>query len=96
MLKRRNASQPTNQPCAGSVFRNPENDFAGRLIEAEGLKGLTLGGAQVSEKHANFIVNTGSATAADIEALILLVQQKIEVAHGVRLQPEVHIVGEVA
>jgi UDP-N-acetylmuramate dehydrogenase len=96
LLKRRNASQPTNQPCAGSVFRNPENDFAGRLIEAEGLKGLTLGGAQVSEKHANFIVNTGSATAADIEALILLVQQKIEVAHGVRLQPEVHIVGEIA
>jgi UDP-N-acetylmuramate dehydrogenase len=96
LLKKRNTSQPTNQPCAGSVFRNPENDFAGRLIEAEGLKGLTLGGAQVSEKHANFIVNTGSATAADIEALILLVQQKIEVAHGVRLQPEVHIVGEVA
>ena len=96
LLKRRNATQPTNQPCAGSVFRNPENDFAGRLIEAEGLKGLTVGGAQVSEKHANFIVNTGSATAADIEALILLVQQKIEVAHGVRLQPEVHIVGEVA
>jgi len=96
LLKRRNATQPTNQPCAGSVFRNPENDFAGRLIETEGLKGLTVGGAQVSEKHANFIVNTGSATAADIEALILLVQQKIEVAHGVRLQPEVHIVGEVA
>lgn len=96
LLKRRNTSQPTNQPCAGSVFRNPENDFAGRLIEAEGLKGLTVGGAQVSEKHANFIVNTGSATAADIEALILLIQQKIAVAHGVRLQPEVHIVGEVA
>ena len=96
LLKRRNATQPTNQPCAGSVFRNPENDFAGRLIETEGLQGLTVGGAQVSEKHANFIVNTGSATAADIEALILLVQQKIEVAHGVRLQPEVHIVGEVA
>ncbi len=96
LLKRRNATQPTNQPCAGSVFRNPENDFAGRLIETEGLKGLTVGGAQVSEKHANFIVNTGSATAADIEALILLVQQKIVVAHGVRLQPEVHIVGEVA
>ncbi|NQY27144.1 MAG: UDP-N-acetylmuramate dehydrogenase [Piscirickettsiaceae bacterium] len=96
LLKRRNASQPTNQPCAGSVFRNPENNFAGRLIESSGLKGLTVGGAQVSEKHANFIVNDGTATAADIEALILLVQQKIEVAHGVSLQAEVHIVGEVA
>lgn len=94
LLKRRNETQPTNQPCAGSVFRNPANDFAGRLIETEGLKGLSIGGAQVSEKHANFIVNTGEATAADIEALILLVQQKVELAHGVRLQPEVHIVGE--
>jgi UDP-N-acetylmuramate dehydrogenase len=95
LLKRRNETQPTNQPCAGSVFRNPANDFAGRLIETEGLKGLSIGGAQVSEKHANFIVNTGEATAADIEALILLVQQKVELAHGVRLQPEVHIVGEL-
>lgn len=94
LLKRRNETQPTNQPCAGSVFRNPENDFAGRLIETEGLKGLRIGGAQVSEKHANFIVNTGDATAADIEALIELVQQKIEQAHGLRLQPEVHIIGE--
>ena len=96
LLKRRNTTQPTNQPCAGSVFRNPENDFAGRLIESNGLKGLTVGGAQVSEKHANFIVNDGTATAADIEALIHLVQQKIEVAEGITLQPEVHIVGEVA
>lgn len=96
LLKRRNTTQPTNQPCAGSVFRNPENDFAGRLIESNGLKGLTVGGAQVSEKHANFIVNDGTATAADIESLIHLVQQKIEVAEGVTLQPEVHIVGEVA
>lgn len=96
LLKRRNISQPTNQPCAGSVFRNPENDFAGRLIESSGLKSLSVGGAHVSNKHANFIVNDGSATAADIESLILLVQQKIEMAHGVKLQPEVHIVGESA
>ena len=96
LLKRRNNSQPTNQPCAGSVFRNPENDFAGRLIEISGLKDLSIGGAHVSNKHANFIVNDGSATAADIEALILLIQQKIELAHGVKLQPEVHIVGESA
>ncbi len=95
LLRKRNASQPTNQPCAGSVFRNPENDFAGRLIEQQGLKGLSVGGAEVSEKHANFIVNTGTATAADIETLIELVQQKVEHAYGIRLQPEVHIVGEV-
>ncbi len=95
LLKRRNMTQPTNQPCAGSVFRNPENDFAGRLIESMGLKGLSMGGASVSAKHANFIVNDGTATAADIEALIVLVQQKVEQEHGVRLQAEVHIVGEV-
>lgn len=96
LLKHRNNSQPTNQPCAGSVFRNPENDFSGRLIESMGLKGLAIGGASVSEKHANFIVNNGTATATDIEALILLLQQKVEHKHGVKLQTEVHIVGEVA
>lgn len=96
LLKRRNSTQPTNQPCAGSVFRNPENDFSGRLIEEMGLKGLTIGGASVSKKHANFIVNDGTATAADIEALIFLLQQKIEQEYGVKLQPEVHIVGEAA
>lgn len=96
LLKRRNVSQPTNQPCAGSVFRNPEGDFSGRLIETCGLKGLRVGGASVSEKHANFIVNDGTAMASDIEALILLVQQKIQQEQGVTLIPEVHIVGEVA
>ncbi|MFT7235144.1 MAG: UDP-N-acetylmuramate dehydrogenase [Methylophagaceae bacterium] len=94
LLKRRNETQPTNQPCAGSVFRNPGNDFAGRLIELSGLKGLSIGGAAISEKHANFIVNTGDATADDIESLILLIQQKIALEHGVELQAEVHIVGE--
>lgn len=96
LLRKRNASQPTNQPCAGSVFRNPEGDFAGRLIETSGLKGLSVGGAKVSTKHANFIVNDSEATAADIENLILLVQQKIEQIHGVKLTPEVHIIGESA
>jgi len=96
LLKRRNVSQPTNQPCAGSVFRNPDGDFSGRLIESGGFKGLTIGGASVSEKHANFIVNDGTATAADIEALIQLVQQKVEQTHGIKLTPEVHIIGEVA
>ncbi len=96
LLKRRNVSQPTNQPCAGSVFRNPEGDFSGRLIEACGLKGLKVGGASVSEKHANFIVNEGTATAADIEELISVVQQKVEQMQGVKLVREVHIIGEVA
>lgn len=94
LLKRRNETQPTNQPCAGSVFRNPDGDFAGRLIESAGLKGLTIGGAAVSEKHANFIVNTGNASAADIETLIQQVQQKVAAHHQVTLQPEVHIIGE--
>ncbi|SFK31214.1 UDP-N-acetylmuramate dehydrogenase [Methylophaga sulfidovorans] len=94
LLKKRNNSQPTNQPCAGSVFRNPPGDFSGRLIEISGLKGLTIGGASVSDKHANFIVNNGEATAADIEALIFEVQQRVEQEHGVKLIPEVHIIGE--
>ena len=96
LLRRRNESQPTNQACAGSVFKNPEGDFAGRLIESGGFKGLAIGGASVSDKHANFIVNDGTATAADIEALITLVQQKVEMSLGVKLIPEVHIIGEVA
>ena len=78
------------------MFRNPQGDFAGRLIEITELKGLTIGGASVSDKHANFIVNNGKATAADIEALILLVQQKVELAQGYKLVPEVHVVGEHA
>jgi UDP-N-acetylmuramate dehydrogenase len=95
-LKKRNDSQPANQACAGSVFRNPEGDYAGRLIEAAGLKGLSIGGAQVSEKHANFIVNTGDATAQQIEDLIYLVQQKVQDQHGVLLTPEVHVIGASA
>lgn len=93
LLKLRNSSQPANQPCAGSVFRNPEGDFSGRLIEVSDLKGLTIGGASVSDKHANFIVNTGNATAQDIEDLINLVQQKVEQKQGVNLIQEVKIVG---
>src|SRR5690554_3512175 len=96
LLKKRNDSQPTNQPCAGSVFRNPEGDFAGRLIEQCGLKGLRIGGASVSLKHANFIVNDGTASAADIEALIVLIRQRVEAETQVRLIPEVHILGEHA
>jgi UDP-N-acetylmuramate dehydrogenase len=94
LLERRSATQPTQQPSCGSVFRNPPDDFAARLIETAGLKGERIGSAQVSEKHANFIVNLGAARAADIEALIRYVQQRVEQHHGVRLQPEVRIIGE--
>ena len=94
LLERRAATQPTSQPSGGSTFRNPPGDFAARLIESAGLKGLRVGGAEVSEKHANFIVNTGSATASDIEQLIDVVRDRVERIHGVRLQTEVRIVGE--
>ncbi len=94
LLERRAATQPTKQPSCGSVFRNPPNDHAARLIESVGLKGWQIGGAQVSEKHANFIVNTGDASAADIEALIELIQDVVEQKTGVRLVTEVHRIGE--
>jgi UDP-N-acetylmuramate dehydrogenase len=96
-LARRVASQPLQLPNAGSVFRNPIADHAARLIEACGLKGLERGGARVSEKHANFIVNPkGAAKAADIEWLIATVRARVLEQTGVDLQPEVRIVGEAA
>lgn len=94
LLERRNLTQPTHQPNAGSTFRNPPGDYAARLIEDCGLKGTCIGGACVSEKHANFIINTGSATAADIECLINGVADTVEQKHGVRLVREIHIVGD--
>ncbi|MFH1493637.1 MAG: UDP-N-acetylmuramate dehydrogenase [Pseudomonadota bacterium] len=93
-LAKRMTTQPLTLPNAGSVFRNPPGDYAARLIEASGLKGLTIGGAQVSEKHANFIVNLGNATAADIENLIGEVQAKVNEKHGVELVREVKIIGD--
>ena len=96
LLEKRSQTQPTNQPSCGSVFKNPQGDFAARLIEATGLKGYAIGGAQVSEKHANFIVNTGNSTAADIEHLIQYVQKKVKEQQGVELQTEVCMVGEFA
>ena len=90
----RAAKQPLAQPNTGSIFRNPPGDFAGRLIEAAGLKGRRLGGAMVSEKHANFIVNTGSATAADVRELMRLCQREVKDRFGVDLTPEVEVVGE--
>ena len=90
----RNASQPMGIASCGSVFRNPPGDHAARLIEAAGLKGCAVGGASVSLRHANFIVNEGAATAADIEMLIHRVQSEVFERSGVRLEPEVRIVGE--
>ena len=94
LLAKRANSQPTNQPSCGSVFKNPEGDHAARLIEASGLKGFKIGGAQVSEKHANFIINAGGATAANIEQMIAYVQIQVAQKHGISLQTEVCIVGE--
>ncbi|MFZ5555888.1 MAG: UDP-N-acetylmuramate dehydrogenase [Pseudomonadota bacterium] len=96
LLSRRISTQPLNQPNAGSVFRNPPGDHAARLIESCGLKGYRVGGAMVSPKHANFIVNAGGASAADIEAVIDHVEQAVERETGVRLQREVLVVGEKA
>ena len=94
LLKRRIAAQPLNEPNAGSVFRNPQGDYAARLIEACGLKGRASGGAMISDKHANFIVNRGAARAADIEALILLAERSVQEKFGVALEREVRIVGD--
>ncbi len=94
LLSKRIASQPLQLPNAGSVFRNPPGDYAARLIEQCGLKGRQIGGARVSEQHANFIVNMGGATAADIENLINEVQMTVEEKTGIKLHPEVRIVGE--
>ncbi|HEY0665786.1 MAG TPA: UDP-N-acetylmuramate dehydrogenase [Gallionella sp.] len=96
LLGKRIASQPLQLPNAGSVFRNPPGDHAARLIQQCGLKGKKMGGAQVSEKHANFIVNTGGATATDIENLIIAVQEEVAAQTGVRLHPEIRIIGEAA
>jgi UDP-N-acetylmuramate dehydrogenase len=96
LLERRAQTQPTTQPSCGSTFRNPEGDHAARLIESSGLKGHCIGGACVSEKHANFIINRGDATAADIENLMAYIQQQVYSHSGVALQAEVHIVGEAA
>jgi UDP-N-acetylmuramate dehydrogenase len=96
LLAKRMASQPLDKPNAGSTFRNPPGDFAARLIESCGLKGFSIGGAQVSIKHANFIINTGAATAADIENMIAHMQATVKAKTGVELVREVKIVGDAA
>ncbi len=94
LLAKRAESQPTGTANCGSVFRNPENDYAARLIEQCGLKGKRIGGAVVSEKHANFIINDQQATAADIETLIELIQNTVQDQTGIALQTEVKIIGD--
>lgn len=93
LLASRNATQPTNLPNCGSVFRNPVGDYAARLIEASGLKGVKKGAAQISEKHANFIVNLGGATTDDILCLIELMHDRVEHQFGISLEREVRLLG---
>jgi len=94
LIQQRRERQPWGQPNAGSVFKNPLDEAAGRLIESAGLKGLTVGRAQVSEKHANFIVNLGNATAAEVLKLMEIVRDRVLDVHKVRLEPEITIIGE--
>ena len=94
IMARRRESQPSGHPNFGSVFRNPPGDHAGRLIEASGLKGLRVGGAEISRRHANFIVNRGSARAQDVRRLIEQVCSEVESRFSVRLQTEVRFAGE--
>jgi UDP-N-acetylmuramate dehydrogenase len=96
LLERRKTTQPLGLPSCGSVFRNPPGDHAARLIESVNLKGYRIGGAEVSEKHANFIINRDNATATDIEELIEHVRQSVIEAHGIELIHEVRIVGEAS
>lgn len=96
LLAQRAESQPMGLPSCGSVFRNPPGDHAARLIEACGLKGFSMGRARISDKHANFIINTGAAAAADIEALIQHIQQCVQAQTGIELMPEVRVIGETA
>jgi len=92
-LERRKRTQPIGAPSAGSVFRNPPGDSAGRLIESAGLKGTRLGGARISEVHANFIVNEGGATAADVLGLVRKAQLTVRDTHGIQLTPEIQLLG---
>ena len=92
--QRRESKQPLSYPSAGSTFKRPPGYFAGTLIDQTGLKGLTVGGAQVSQKHAGFVINIGNATANDVLQLISIVQKRVYAAHGIQLFPELRIIGE--
>ena len=94
LVTKRKTSQPSGYPNSGSMFRNPPGDFAGRLIEAAGLKGKTIGRAQISERHGNFIVNLGNAKAEDIYRLMELARAEVSRRFGVELEPEVRLIGD--
>ena len=93
LTQKRNEKQPVQYPSAGSFFKRPEGHFAGKLVQDAGLKGLTVGGAQVSQLHSGFVINVGGATATDIIDLMHVVQDTVEDKFGVRLEPEVRIIG---
>ncbi|MBL6685350.1 MAG: UDP-N-acetylmuramate dehydrogenase [Methylophilaceae bacterium] len=94
LLEKRKSTQPLNWPTAGSTFRNPDGHFAAKLIEESGLKGYQIGGAQVSEKHANFIINRGNASASDIENLITYIKAEVFKQTKIILETEIRIIGE--
>jgi UDP-N-acetylmuramate dehydrogenase len=94
LVAKRKAGQPSGHPNSGSMFRNPSGDFAGRLIEAAGLKGKTLGHAQISQRHGNFIVNLGRSKAEDIRQLMELARAEVRTRFGIELEPEVRLLGE--
>jgi UDP-N-acetylmuramate dehydrogenase len=93
-LVRRNAAQPVEYRSAGSVFKNPPGDFAGRLVDAAGLKGTRIGGAMISAKHGNFIVNLGAARASEVLALVELARIRVRETAGVELELEIRVIGE--
>ena len=94
LREKRVSKQPLDFPSAGSTFKRPEGYFAGKLIQDAGLKGFQIGGAQVSEKHSGFVINTGNATAADVTELMKQVNEKVKDKFGVSLEPEVRRIGE--
>jgi UDP-N-acetylmuramate dehydrogenase len=94
LMLRRSQGQPLGTWNAGSVFKNPAGNSAGRLIEAAGLKGLRFGGAEISQKHANFIINTGNARASDVRSLVTMVHQKVKEQFNIDLELEIKIIGE--
>jgi UDP-N-acetylmuramate dehydrogenase len=94
LLKRRIATQPLGEPNAGSVFRNPPGDYAGRLVEAAGLKGRRMGSARISELHANFIVAEPGATARDVYTLVRRVQNMVRERTGIELETEIKLIGD--
>ncbi|MEE3374757.1 MAG: hypothetical protein VZR25_06375, partial [Acutalibacteraceae bacterium] len=94
-MERRKAKQPLEYGSAGSTFKRPEGYFAGALIEQSGLKGKQIGGAQVSEKHAGFVINKDNATAKDVIELMAFIRETVQKDHGVTLEPEVRILGDV-